>query len=108
MLDRARQMRANPTEAERRLWSILRNKRLASYKFRRQQVIGRYIVDFANFERRLIVEADGSQHAESAYDLERDAWLEAQGFRLLRFWNNDLTENRDGVLTAIAGALGRL
>ncbi len=70
-------MRANPTEAERRLWSILRGRRLAGYKFKRQQAIGSYIVDFVNFERRLIVEADGSQHVENAYDIKRDAWLKA-------------------------------
>ena len=90
LLDRAKHMRANPTEAERRLWSLLRGKRLAGYKFKRQQAIGSYIVDFVNFARRLIVEADGSQHAGSAYDIKRDAWLKAQGFNVLRLWNNDI------------------
>jgi very-short-patch-repair endonuclease len=83
-------MRANPTEAERRLWSILRGKRLAGYKFKRQQAIGSYIVDFVNFARRLIVEADGSQHAGNADDIRRDAWLKTQGFNVLRLWNNDI------------------
>jgi very-short-patch-repair endonuclease len=98
-------MRSNPTEAERRLWSILRGKRLAAYKFKRQQVIGNYIVDFVNFERRVIVEADGSQHAESAYDLNRDAWLRAQGFTITRFWNNDILARTEQVANALWHAL---
>jgi very-short-patch-repair endonuclease len=83
-------MRSNPTEAERRLWSILRNKRLSGYKFKRQQVLGDYIADFVNFEYRVIVEADGSQHAESDHDARRDHWLTLQGFTVRRFWNIDI------------------
>jgi very-short-patch-repair endonuclease len=98
-------MRSNPTEAERRLWSNLRNKRLATYKFKRQQVIGRYIVDFVNFERRLIVEADGSQHAESADDLVRGDWLNSQGFNIVRFWSNDILARTQDVANAIWHAL---
>jgi very-short-patch-repair endonuclease len=98
-------MRANPTEAERRLWSILRAKRMPGYKFKRQQVLERYIVDFVNFEHRLIVEADGSQHAESEADVERDAWLKGQGFVVLRFWNNDILARNDSVADAIWQAL---
>ncbi len=106
MLDRAKRMRSKPTEAEAKLWSILRAKRLAGYKFREQvRIDDRYIVDFICFSERLIVEADGSQHAENTYDEKRDAYLEAQGFRILRFWNNDILNNIEGVATAILAAL---
>lgn len=102
---RARAMRSNPTDAERALWQIVRAKRLAAFKFKRQVPIERYIVDFVCLRERLIVEADGSQHAESAYDTARDAWLKAQGFRILRFWNNDILNNPEGVATAVLAAL---
>lgn len=104
-LSRARAMRRDPSDAERSLWRLLRNRRLATYKFRRQQPIGRYIVDFVCFERRLIVEADGSQHIESAYDRDRDHWLTQQGFRVLRLFNFDILDNPEGVCTAILIAL---
>jgi len=83
-------MRKEPTEAEKRLWRILRDRRFSGYKFRRQVPIGDYIADFVCFEGRLIVEADGSQHAESARDEKRDAWFAAQGFRIRRFWNEEI------------------
>ena len=105
LLDRAKSMRRNPTEAERRLWSILRSHRLAGFKFKRQQQIGNYIVDFVNFERRLVIEADGSQHLENAYDLARDAWLKSQGFNLLRFWNGEVLRDTEIVADAILNAL---
>ena len=105
LLDRAKAMRRNPTEAERRLWLILRSHRLAGFKFKRQQSLGNYIVDFVNFERRLIVEADGSQHAENAYDETRDAWLKSQDFRVLRLWNNDILRDTQAVADAIWHAL---
>jgi very-short-patch-repair endonuclease len=98
-------MRSNPTDAERALWQIVRAKRLAAYKFKRQVPIERYIVDFVCLRKRLIVEADGSQHADSAYDAARDAWLKAQGFRILRFWNNDILTNPEGIATAVLAAL---
>jgi very-short-patch-repair endonuclease len=98
-------MRRHPTDAERKLWSLLRSHRLASWKFKRQQQIGEYIVDFACFGARLIVEADGSQHAGSAADVNRNAWLKAQGFRILRLWNNDILTNPEGVAAAIIAAL---
>ena len=104
-LVRARRMRREPTEAERVLWRLLRNKRLAGCKFRRQQPIGRYVADFICFEARLIIEADGSQHVGNAYDKKRDAWLSSQDFRLLRFWNNDILGCPESVLTAILIAL---
>ena len=100
-------MRRKPTEAERCLWSILRAKRLSGYKFKfkRQQKLDWYIVDFVNFEHRLIVEADGSQHVESAEDAKRDSWLRSQGFTVLRFWNNDILTRNDVIADAIWHAL---
>lgn len=98
-------MRTNPTDAERKLWYILRDKRLNELRWRRQQVIDdQYIVDFICFEHRLIVEADGSQHAENEADASRDAWLKKQGFTVLRFWNGDILKNMEGVAEAIIAA----
>ena len=104
-LARAKRMRSEPTDAERALWQLLRAKRFVGYKFKRQVPIDRYIVDFVCFADRLIIEADGSQHAESDYDAERDAYLAGQGFRVLRFWNNDILTNTEGVGEAIWAAL---
>ncbi|MFN3945217.1 MAG: endonuclease domain-containing protein [Allosphingosinicella sp.] len=98
-------MRAHPTEAEKHLWSLLRDRRLAAFKFRRQQVIEPYIVDFICLEQRLIVEADGSHHADSEDDARRDAFLRIQGFRVLRFWNNDISLQRSAVADAIFAEL---
>jgi very-short-patch-repair endonuclease len=84
---------------------MLRAKRLADWKFKRQEQIGDYIVDFVCFKARLIVEADGSQHSENASDARRDTYLSGQGFRVLRFWNNDILSNSEGVCTAILAAL---
>ena len=98
-------MRSESTEAEHRLWQILRAKRLADFKFKRQQPIDFYIVDFVCFARRLIVELDGSQHADSRSDLRRDDYLKRQGFRILRVWNNELFDNEEGVCEAILSAL---
>jgi very-short-patch-repair endonuclease len=94
-------MRREPTEAESKLWSILRGKRRFGLKFKRQEQLGDYIVDFVCFDARLIVEADGGQHAECAQDAVRDAWLKAQGFRVLRFWNNEILTNLEGVARVI-------
>jgi len=104
-LARAREMRRDPTEAEAALWRLLRAKRLAGWKFRQQQRLDQYIVDFVCFRARLIVEADGSQHIDSDYDAARDAYLRAQGFRLLRFYNNDILAQREAVLTSILDTL---
>ena len=104
LLDRAKAMRAAPTDAERRLWHILRAKRLEGYKFRRQVPIDSFIADFVCLQRRLIVEADGGHHGERA-DSKRDAYLKAQGFRILRFWNNDILDNEEGVAESILAAL---
>ncbi len=105
MLDLAKRGRKNQTDAERRLWSILRSHRLKGWKFKRQEQLGDFIVDFVCFGARLIVEADGSQHAGHANDVIRTEWLEGQGFRVIRFWNNDILLNPDSVATAILAAL---
>jgi very-short-patch-repair endonuclease len=94
-------MRKAPTEAEARLWFRLRDGRLDGMKFRRQVPIGGYIVDFACFDRMLVVEVDGGQHVESAADRARDADLTRRGFRVLRFWNDALLRETDAVLTII-------
>ena len=104
---RARSLRRNRTEAEARLWGLLRDRRLVGFKFRRQVPVGRYVVDFACFDARLVVELDGSQHFESARDVRRDAELTARGFEVLRVWNNELWDNRDGVLEGVLAALVR-
>jgi very-short-patch-repair endonuclease len=101
LIDFARTMRAKPTDAEHRLWQHLRAGRLPKFKFRRQQPLGNYIVDFVCLEARLIVELDGGQHNESATDVARDAWLTSQGFVVLRFWNNEIFENLEGVVERI-------
>jgi very-short-patch-repair endonuclease len=105
LLARAKYMRANPTDAERRLWAILRNKRLSGYKFKRQVILDCYIADFVNFEHRLIIEADGSQHADNKYDKRRDAYLKGQGFAVLRFWNSDALKETKAVTEIIWCAL---
>ena len=102
---RARQLRRDSTDAEQRLWRALRSK-LPQYKWRRQMPVGPYFADFACFAERLIVELDGSQHAEAVeHDAARSRFLEAQGYRVRRFWNNEVNDNIDGVLTAIAAEL---
>jgi very-short-patch-repair endonuclease len=101
LLGYARSMRHEPTEAERKLWLILRNRRLADFKFRRQVPVGPYIADFICYSAKLIIEADGSQHAESPHDARRDQELERRGFHLLRLWNNDILARPDDVLEAI-------
>ena len=98
---RARAMRGAPTDAELRLWRLLRDRRLSGFKFRRQVPVGPYIVDFLCVGAKLVVEADGSQHAESPRDNIRDAYLENQGWKVLRFWNNEVFQNREGVLETI-------
>ena len=103
---RARALRRNPTDAERTLWNHLRFWQVDGYKFRRQQPLGKYIVDFVCLEKSLIVELDGGQHADqSSYDAERDAWLRGQGFSVLRFWNNDVLQNINGVKDTILSKL---
>lgn len=102
LLSRARVLRREQTLFEAELWQQLRAKRFSNFKFRRQQPIGCYIVDFVCFHRCLIVELDGSQHLQNqAYDGCRDEWLKSQGFRVLRIWNNDWISMREAVLEKI-------
>jgi very-short-patch-repair endonuclease len=107
LTDTARSLRYRSTEAERKLWSRLRDRRLMGFKFRRQVPHGRYVVDFLCVEAGLAVEVDGSQHADqrSEADRRRTAELEREGLIVLRFWNIDIHTNIEGVLTVIAGAL---
>ena len=84
------------------MWQKLRNRQLKGFKFRRQQPVGPYILDFVNFEKRIVIEVDGGQHAIlKDKDKKRDAWLNAEGFEVMRFWNNEVFENLDGVLQVI-------
>jgi very-short-patch-repair endonuclease len=101
----ARTLRRHSTDAERRMWSALRDRRLLRYKFRRQHPIGNYIVDFACSEYQVVIEIDGSQHAESADDVLRTEWLESRGWKVIRFWNNDVLANTSGVVETILRAL---
>ena len=93
----ARAMRKDPTKAENMLWQMLRGRKLERMKFKRQEPMGPYIADFVCHERKLIIEADGGQHSESASDLERDRYFEAKGYRILRFWNDEIERNSDAV-----------
>lgn len=100
-----RRLRRNFTDAEMKLWLSLRDRRLAGCKFVRQEAIGSYVVDFVCRERKLIVEVDGGQRAESEKDRLRDEALAAAGYRVLRFWNTDVLKNTTGVLEVILEAL---
>ena len=102
---RARDLRKNSTDAERHLWYYLRANRFG-FKFKRQVPIGTYIVDFVCFEKRLIIELDGGQHMDNQmYDAKRTDWLMTHGFKILRFWNNDIFEQTTSVLAVIRTAL---
>ena len=102
----ARNLRKKSTKAENLLWQNLRNRQLEGFKFRRQQPIGKFIVDFVNFEKGIVIEIDGGQHALlKDKDKQRDTWLNNEGFKVLRFWNNDVFENLDGILQVIRKSL---
>jgi very-short-patch-repair endonuclease len=104
----ARRLRANATETEILLWKRLRGIETAGTHFRRQVPIGPYVADFACMAARLVIELDGSEHnidAHRAKDEQRTRWLESEGYRVIRFWNNDLTSNMDGVLETVYAAL---
>lgn len=104
----SRQLRHNQTEAEARLWRALRSHQLEDIHFRRQHAIGPYIVDFCAPHQKLVIELDGSQHLDQQeYDLERTAFLKSMGYRVLRFWNDEVLKNLDGVAQAILEALGK-
>jgi very-short-patch-repair endonuclease len=101
----ARHLRRVMTDAERRLWYQLRNRTLMRCKFRRQHPVGPYIADFACIEARLIVELDGGQHLDSNHDRDRARFLQSKGYRVLRFWNNEVLTKTDAVLAAIHDVL---
>jgi very-short-patch-repair endonuclease len=104
--ERARALRQEPTPAERKLWGHLRDRRLG-VSFRRQHAVGEYVPDFCCIKRKLVIELDGSQHLQQAeYDKERSDYLESQGYRVIRFWNDDVMNNIEGVIVAIQQALG--
>jgi very-short-patch-repair endonuclease len=105
---RARRLRRTTTDAEKRLWYRLRKLDLDGSHFRRQVPIGPYIADFACMAARLVIEVDGSQHASDctvAHDERRTRWLMKEGYRVLRFWNNDLVRNMDGIMETVYAAL---
>lgn len=107
--DFARGLRNHATNAEKRLWRLLRAQQIRGHKFRRQAAVGEYIVDFVCFSEKLIIELDGPQHAEhgaKVRDASRTAWLASQGFRVLRFWNHQLDEDIRVVVELIEKALG--
>jgi len=106
--ENARALRRDMTDDERRLWFLLRGGRMEANKFRRQHAIGSFIVDFACVRHRLVVELDGGQHAEgrTVYDARRTAWLQAQGWRVMRFWNDSVYGTPDEVVDAIRKVLG--
>ncbi|MEO0250316.1 MAG: endonuclease domain-containing protein [candidate division WOR-3 bacterium] len=108
LTQRARALRQQPTDAEKLLWRYLRAKQLGGVNFRRQEPIGKYIVDFVCFSHRLVIELDGGQHArarEQLSDPQRDAWLREQGFKVLRFRDSDVLQNIGGVIETIHHAL---
>src|SRR3990167_7615302 len=98
----AKELRKKQTDAERFLWKHLRARQIEGIKFRRQQPVGKFIVDFVSYEKKIVLELDGSQHIDAkAEDKERDAWFSEQGFQVLRFWSNEVLENLEGVLEVI-------
>jgi very-short-patch-repair endonuclease len=101
----AKSMRREPTDAEAAMWRLLRDRRLSTFKFRRQVPFRNYILDFVCFDQRLIVEIDGSQHADLERDAARDAALMAEGFRIARYWNNDVLQRPTSVLEDIFSKL---
>lgn len=103
----AKNLRKCSTDAERVLWRQLRGKQLEGYKFRRQEPIGSYIVDFVCYFKKIIVEVDGGQHAIDAdKDFKRDSWFRRQGFKVLRYWSNEVLANTEGVIETILRELG--
>lgn len=105
---RAQQLRQNASDTERYLWTRIRRRQLGGYRFRRQVPIGNYIVDFACLESRLVIELDGSQHgSHRRLDEAWDLYLQHHGFRVLRFWDNQVFEELEGVLEASMNALQR-
>ncbi|MDO8293211.1 MAG: endonuclease domain-containing protein [Gallionella sp.] len=106
LLDNAKTLRRTQTDVEQKLWYYLRAHRFMGKKFKRQKPMGRYVVDFVCLEEKLVIELDGGQHAENIeYDQQRDSWLRSEGYKVLRFWNNELMGETEGVLERIRLAL---
>lgn len=107
--ENAKLLRKNMTDAERLLWKYLRSKQVEGVKFRRQEPIGKYIVDFVSFEKRVVIEIDGGQHSDHQLkDAARDEWLKSQGFFVLRFWNHEVLRHIDAVVLKIADTVSTL
>ncbi len=105
-IQKARVLRSNLTDAEQVLWRHIRLRQIDNHKFRRQRPVGPYIVDFVCLEKKLVIEVDGGQHSDNkAYDAARDQWLNTQGYRVLRFWNNDVLTNIEGVMEIVQRAM---
>ncbi len=107
--ENARFLRNNMTEQERKFWQIIKNRQFYGYRFLRQYVIGEYIVDFICREKKIIIELDGGQHNEQSnivYDLSRTKYLENKGYKVIRFWNNDIDNNLDGVYLQLKNEFG--
>ncbi len=100
-------LRKNPTEAEKTLWQKIRNHQIGGYKFRRQSPLYAYVADFLCAELKLVVEVDGGQHNDSESDKARTAFLESKGYAVVRFWNNDVLGNIEGVVTSLTLTLSR-
>jgi very-short-patch-repair endonuclease len=103
-MHRAGELRKEPTPAERKLWAYIRGDKLNGVSFRRQHAIGNYIPDFVSIKRKLIIELDGSQHLEQArfaYDAQRSKYFESQGYKVIRFWNNQVEKDINGVIRAL-------
>jgi very-short-patch-repair endonuclease len=106
IMHRARELRKELTPAEQKLWAYLRNNKLNGINFRRQQAIGRFVVDFVSIKNKLVIELDGSQHLkQEEYDIERSQYLEAQRYKVIRFWNDKVLNVIEGVIRAIEMAL---
>ena len=106
-MHRAGELRKELTPAERKLWSVLRGNKLNGVSFRRQHAIGNYIVDFVSIKKKLIIELDGSQHLEQTeYDEERTRYLESQGYKVIRFWNDQIEKEMDGVIKMLEEIIG--
>jgi very-short-patch-repair endonuclease len=103
---RARQLRKEPTPAEAKLWEYLRRNKLNGVNFRRQHAIGRYVVDFCTLKKKLIIELDGSQHLDVVeYDEDRTLYLQSQGYKVIRYWNNQVMNDLEGIIKSIIYAL---
>jgi very-short-patch-repair endonuclease len=106
--EKARALRRSMTDAERKLWRAIRDRQIAGAKFRRQVPIGKFVADFLCYELRIVIEVDGGQHANSVKDGIRDRWFRDNELRVLRFWNNEVLSNLQGVLEVIAREIGSL